>query len=465
MSSPINLTFCTGVGTVTGANFLLEVGERKLLIDCGLVQDERVGAVQNKESFQYDPKAIDVLLVTHAHLDHVGRIPKLIKEGFHGVIYSTSQTRELAQIVLNDAVRLLAQEAIKEGEEPLYSSEDVSNAFSFWKIIDYHTLTEIIPGISIYSKDAGHILGSAMIEIKIKNTDFGIKSEKDTTSILFTGDLGNSPSPLLRDTEEIGNVDYMIMESVYGDRNHEDKEGRDNQFRKVIIDTINRGGTLVIPAFSIDRTQVLLYELNNMTETGKIPEVPVFVDSPMATLATQIYSESTNLFNDNVQSQIKRGDNVFSFPKLKFTSTQWESREIESVTGPKIILAGSGMSIGGRVIGHEEKYLGDQKSTILLVGYQTPGSIGRQLADGNKKIKIYRDTYKVKAHIETLYGYSAHKDSNHLVEMVANTEKKPKKIFVAMGEFGASMHLAQRLNDEVGAKAMVPERLKKYTLE
>lgn len=462
----MKLTFCTGVGTVTGANFLLETEKSKILVDCGLVQDNHVGDVQNREAFPYKPSEIGVLLVTHAHLDHVGRIPKLVKEGFSGVIYSTSQTRELAEIVLTDAVRLMTQEALNAGLEPLYAAEDVRSIFPLWKTVSYHENVAITDDISVFLKDSGHILGASMVEVSVKSSS-GIKStqnESGVTKILFTGDLGNSPSPLLRDTESVGKVDYMVMESVYGDRNHEDKEGRDNKFMQIINDSIRRGGTLVIPAFSIDRSQELLYELNNLTEAGKIPEVPVFVDSPMAISATQIYAESEDLFNDKVKAQIAKGDDVFSFPKLKFTMSQFESSAIESVKGPKIILAGSGMSMGGRVLGHEGKYLGDSNSTILLVGYQTVGSVGRQLAEGAKKVKIGKFEYKVKATVEKIFGYSAHKDSDHLVEFVATAEESLKKVFVAMGEPRASMHLAQRLNDELTVTAVVPERLASYEL-
>lgn len=452
MDKNIKLTFCTGVGTVTGANFLLETKNSKILVDCGLVQDESVGKEQNVEVFHYNPSEIDVLLVTHAHLDHVGRIPKLVKEGFSGVIYSTRQTKELAEIVLSDAVKLLNQEAMQNGEEPLYEQADLDATLPLWKTVEYHESTTITDDISIFLKDAGHILGSSMIEVSTGGK-----------KILFTGDLGNSPSPLLKDTESAGDIDYIIMESVYGDKNHEDRENRDGKFADIVNESIKRGGTLVIPSFSIDRTQILLYELNNLTESKKIPQVPVFVDSPMATKSTEVYADSTNLFNDKVRAQIASGDDIFSFPRLKFTMTQYESKGIESVSGPKIILAGSGMSMGGRVVGHEEIYMSDPNSTIMLVGYQTPGSIGRQLADGKKKLKIHRSTYKVKAHVETMYGYSAHRDSDHLVEFVSSS-KGVKQVFIAMGEFKSSMFLAQRLNDELSIKALVPERLKEYYL-
>lgn len=452
MSFP-KIKFCSGVGTVTGANFLLETSAgKKILIDCGLVQGEKVAEEVNRRPFLFDPASIDALLVTHAHLDHVGRIPKLVKEGFAQKIYSTPETKSLAELVLNDAVNILDEEAKRNGEEPLYDADDVNAVFPLWNTFSYHQSVEIL-GITVTFHNAGHILGSAMIAI-----------EADGRKILFSGDLGNSPAPLLCDTEAIGDPDYLVIESTYGDKNHPPKEERIWQFEKVIKDTIGRGGTLVIPAFSIDRTQSLLYELNNLVEKRRIPSVPVFLDSPLATKATEIYRASTELFNEKVRNQIRGGDDVFSFSHLKYTVSQKESHAIEHVHGPKIILAGSGMSVGGRVIGHEEFFLPDPKNTILLVGYQTVGSLGRRLAEGEKSVNIHGQKVRVRAHIETLYGYSAHKDSNHLVDFVAGATDRLKKVFVAMGEPGSSMFLAQRINNELGVDALVPETDKFYEL-
>lgn len=461
MHSP-RITFCTGVGTVTGANFLFEVpsqGEEsrsaRILVDCGLVQGERVANQENHEAFLYDPSTIDALFVTHAHLDHVGRIPKLVKEGFKGVIYSTPQTREIAELILADAVNILAMEARQDGLEPLYDEHDVAAVFPLWKTIPYHEVFNFNENISVFLKDAGHILGSSMFEFHIKES--GLK-------VLFTGDLGNSPAPLLRDTETPGAPDYVIMESVYGDRNHEEREERTAKLEQVIKDTISRQGTLVIPTFSVDRTQVILYELNNLVEQGQIPSIPVFVDSPLATKVTEVYKRNTDLFNPSAQEQIRAGDNLFEFPHLKYTFSAGQSREIDTVGGAKIILAGSGMSVGGRVISHEESYLPDANSTILFVGYQAAGSLGRQIVDGAKKVNIHGRTVPVKAHIEQLLGYSAHKDGDHLVEFVSQSEKVPQSVFVVMGEPKSSMHLAQRLTDELGVKALMPERGKPYEL-
>ena len=459
MNNSPTITFCTGVGTVTGANFLLESpAGTKILIDCGMVQGEKVAAEENAEAFSYDLSRISALFITHAHLDHVGRIPKLVRDGYHGPIYSTPETRDLAELVLTDAVGILAAEAKQNGIEPLYGATEVEAVFPLWKTIKYHEQFEVAPDVSIFLKDAGHILGSSMVEVTVKGGETPMK-------ILFTGDLGNSPAPLLRDTEPVGDADYLVMESVYGDRNHETRDDREGQFEKVIKDTVARGGTLVIPAFSIDRTQVLLYELNNMVEHGRIPSLPVFVDSPMAIKATEIYKGSEDLFNDNARAQIASGDDIFAFKHLEYTMSQNESRDIERMKGAKIILAGSGMSVGGRVIGHEAHYLPDERSTILLVGYQSVGSLGRQLADGATKVRIHGETVKVKARIETLYGFSAHKDGDHLVEFVSTGTDNLKEVFAVMGEPGASMHLAQRINDELGVKAIVPERRKPYELD
>ena len=456
MSSKIK--FLTGVSTVTGSNFLLTTGAgTNILIDCGLVQGERTASEENYLDFGFDISSISALIISHSHLDHVGRIPKLVKEGYSGPIYSTPQTKELARIVLEDAVQLLAVEAKERGVEPLYSEQDVPRIFDRWKVVPYHEQIKISPELTLILKDAGHILGSSMLE-------FSITEQNLEKKILFSGDLGNSPAPLLRDTENIGDVDYLVIESTYGDRNHESKEARVQKLEDVVKSTISRGGTLVIPAFSVDRTQVLLYELNNMVEKNRIPRVPVFVDSPMAIKATEVYRKNSHLFNDEVQEQIAKGDDIFSFPHLEFTFSKNDSQDIDKLKGAKIILAGSGMSVGGRVVGHEAHYLPDERNTILLVGYQTAGSLGRRLADGAKKVNIHGQSIPVKAKIETLYGYSAHKDSDHLVEFVTTATERLKNVFVVMGEPKSEMFLAQRINNELMTKAIVPESGEEYEI-
>jgi metallo-beta-lactamase family protein len=456
----MKITFQTGVGTVTGANFLLEIGKKPLrvLVDCGLIQGDREDSMHNRDAFGFDPMSIDMLFVTHAHLDHVGRIGKLVKEGFKGVIYSTFETQRLGKLIMDDAVSLLDREARSQGVLPLYEQKDVESAMRLWKTLPYHEETTIeggtdAGGFSVYLGDAGHILGSTMYRFTYEKQN-----------IVFTGDLGNTPTPLLRDTDSIEGAQYLVMESVYGDRNHEPKTERRAKLEQVIKETIHKGGTLVIPAFSLERTQVLLYELNDLVEHGRIPVLPIFVDSPLAIKVTDIYKASSGLFNEATRAQIARGDDIFSFPRLMFTMTGDESRAIDHSRSPKIILAGSGMSMGGRVTHHEALYLPDPKNTILLVGFQPIGTLGRQIMDGAKEVSINGEKIQVKAQIESILGYSSHKDSDHLVEFVSQAEQTLKKVFVVMGEPKAATFLSQRLNHELGVDAIHPDVNKVYTI-
>ncbi|MDB5258985.1 MAG: RNA-metabolising metallo-beta-lactamase, metallo-beta-lactamase family protein, partial [Candidatus Taylorbacteria bacterium] len=470
-------------------NFILEIGRKpsshggvgeqpwRVLIDCGLIQGAPEDMIHNRDPFLYDPASIDMLFVTHAHLDHVGRIAKLVKDGFRGAIYSTLETMELGKLIMEDGASLISREARSQGILPLYEQKDIDMAMGLWKTLPYHAETPMEGGLgdgksasfgfSVYLKDAGHILGSSMYRFTCNEEEKGKKGEVKIISknVIFTGDLGNSPTPILRDTESIEDAQYIVMESVYGDRNHEPKDHRRAKLEQIIKDTIARGGTLIIPAFSVERTQVLLFELNELVETKRIPVIPIFVDSPLAIKVTDIYRASKTLFNDAAQAQIARGDDIFSFPKLSYTMTSQESQAIDHVRAPKIILAGSGMSMGGRVTHHESIYLPDPKNTVLLVGYQPPGTLGRRLLDAgesllpnrSRQVSINGEKITVAARIESIMGYSAHKDSDRLVEFVATGKDTLKQVFVVMGEPKAATFLAQRLNNEVGVNAIHPD--------
>jgi metallo-beta-lactamase family protein len=443
------LTFYGGTGTVTGANFLLETDDCKILVDCGLVQGHRLAEELNRTEFPYNPADIDFLLITHAHTDHIGRIPKLVKDGFTGQIFSTPETRELAEFLLADTVKILDNEARNEGILPLYGIKDVTDAFSLWDTVPYHTEKFLKDGVSIFLKDAGHILGSAMIEIS-----------RGGKKMVFTGDLGNSPSILLKDTEWITDADYLLMESVYGDRNHAPKEERSKKLRQVIEDTIKYRRTLIIPAFSLERTQMIIYEMNELLESGEIKtKIPVFLDSPLAIKITGVYEKYTEDFNDKARADIKSGDDIFNFPGLKFIVQSGESQMIQKVPNPKIIMAGSGMSVGGRVIFHEKYYVDNPDAEILFVGYQAVGSLGRQLQDGSKKVRIFGEEKEVKAKIDSIPGYSSHKDSDHLLEFVEKAAEsgKLKQVFPVMGEPKSSLFLVQKIRDNLGVDAIYPE--------
>lgn len=440
------LKFYGAAGEVTGSNHILECAGVTVMVDCGFFQGVKVCDDKNNDPFPYDVASIDALFVTHAHLDHIGRIPKLMNEGFKGKIYSTPPTREIAKLMFDDTVRVIAREAKTDGHEPLYHDDAVQKAFERWEAIPYEKEVVLGDGLHVKFRDAGHVLGSAMMEM----THNGKK-------LVFSGDLGSSPSPLLPDTTLLSGIDYLVMEAVYGDRIHEDLKERSARLEKVIEDTVVRGGALMIPAFSIERTQDLLLELNTMVEGKKIPEIPVFVDSPLAIKVTKVFQENESYLNKETQATIKGGDDIFKFSKLRFTEQSRDSIAIADVPNPKIIIAGSGMSNGGRIMHHERNYLPDPKSTLLLVGYQAVGTMGRALQEGAKTVHIFDEDIPVRAKVITLQGYSAHKDMNALIEYVTELQDSLKKVFVVHAELGAGLFFAQRVRDYLGIDTRVPK--------
>ncbi len=449
----LKLTFCSGAGTVTGANYLLEGNGKKFLIDCGLIQGEKLADDQNWNIFPYKAEEIDILFISHAHIDHIGRIPKLISEGFKGKIMSVIPTKEITAVMLDDTAHLLSRET-DLGLDKIYTPENIKKAMDMWETLEYGQKLNVDHGFQFSYKDAGHILGSGMLEI--------IYNGK---KIVFTGDLGNSPSPLLCDTEAITDVDYLIMESVYGDRNHEDRSERKQKLLKVMQDNYDRKGTLMIPTFSLERTQELLFEIDSFVENKQIPKMPIFLDSPLAIKLTDVYLKYERYFNPTAQKIIATGDKLFSFPGLVETMETQESKDILHVPNPKIIMAGSGMSNGGRIIHHEKNYLPDANNTILLIGYQSIGTLGRSIEDGIKKLHIQGEEIPLKARVEMISGYSGHKDSDHLVEFVSTTAKTLKKVYVVMGEPKSALFLSQKLRDNLGVTAIAPQAGDQVILE
>lgn len=478
----LKLTFCGGVGSVTGANFLLTgplVGEKtgsavddakssaspktfSILVDCGLEQGTHEADTNNHKDFLYNPVQSDVLLITHAHMDHIGRVPKLVREGFTGVIYSTPETKKLAVVMLADALKITTQNALRNGLPPLYEEEDVTNAFKLWKTIPYHQNFQLSPGYSVYLKDSGHVLGSSMFEVT-----YTAEGEDKKRKIVFTGDLGNSPTPLLKDTEPITDADYILMESVYGDKNHEEREHRLDKLAKVIKDNHDRGGVLLIPIFSLEKAQEILFEIHKLFDEHKLPRTDVYLDSPLAIKLTDIYRTMIADFNQSAQADAHRGHHhdIFSFPGLHVIQNSEESKAIVRQQGSKIIMAGSGMSNGGRIQHHELNYLGDPRNTIVFIGYQAVGTLGRMIQEGATEVEIMGNRVPVRAKLEKIDGYSSHKDSDHLVQFVENSADTLRKVFVVMGETKSSLFLAQRIRDYLGIHAVHPEEGETVVLE
>ncbi|MEK7662155.1 MAG: MBL fold metallo-hydrolase [Patescibacteria group bacterium] len=454
-SGNFRITFYGGVGTVTGANFMVEGAGKRFLVDCGLMQGcFKVCDDSNRAPFPYDPASIDAVFITHSHIDHVGRLPKLVKDGFRGVVYSTPPAKEIAELMLIDSLGVMEKEAERDNLPMIYGESDISEAMRLWKTALYKESIDMGGGITIRLLDSGHVLGSSMVEIN-----------HNKKKLIVTGDLGNSPSPLLNDPETIADADYLVTESVYGDRNHESHAERKRRLEEIIEREIMLKGVLMIPAFSLERSQEILFEINDFVENRKIPPVPIYFDSPLAIKVTKIYSKYHNYFNPDVRDLIKKGDDIFSFTGLKVTMTTEESKSIADAPNPKVIIAGSGMSQGGRIIHHEKRYLPDDKNTLLLIGYQSAGTPGRLLQEGVKSIKIMGEDVPINAEVITLSGYSAHKDSDALIDFISHTSDTVKKVFVVMGEVRSSLFLAQRLRDNLGIQSFVPSIGESFELD
>ncbi|MEJ0002022.1 MAG: MBL fold metallo-hydrolase [bacterium] len=438
---------------VTGANFLFEADGKKILIDCGLTQGQKMADDINWEPFPYDVKSVDILFITHAHVDHVGRIPKLIHEGFRSKIWSTHPTKALAGPMLDDTAGILGKSAEHDLDE-IYGEEHIKLALSLWEGFPYRESIKLTDNLSVSFHDAGHILGSAMIE-------FIYHGKK----IVFTGDLGNSPSPILPDTEAITDVDYLVMESVYGDRNHESRNERKKFLEETIEDNYKRKGALLIPTFSLERSQELLFELNDLVENKRIPVMPIFFDSPLAIRLTEVFKQFREYFNEAAQKAMSHDKYIFDFPGLHSTLKSEESRMINEIPNPKVIIAGSGMSSGGRIVHHEQHYLPDPNNTLLLTGYQAVGTPGRLIQEGLKSVKISGEYVPVRSHIVTISGYSGHKDSDGLLNFVEGSQETLKKIFVVMGEPKSSLFLVQKIRDNLGLDASAPELGDSVSLE
>ena len=492
----MKLSFYGATQQVTGSNFLLEHNGKKILVDCGLFQGSKFAETLNYSPFAYNPKEIDFVLLTHSHADHSGRLPKLYKDGFRGKVFATKPTIDLSAIALDDNLDLIKDEARKDGHEPLFSSGDLHQIFLLAQGVEYGEELNLGDDIKAIFHNAGHILGSAIIEVNWKEDKAG-----KLKSIYFSGDLGNYPVPLLKHYDMPNQADYVVVESTYGDRLHEKSSDKSRTFqrgidpaerifrfppsspqqatgfsgkvrdkkdilRQVIEETIKKGGAVIIPTFAIERTQELLYELNELIEHESLPKIPVFLDSPLAIKLTKVYKSYENYFNKKVLHDIRAGDDIFSFPGLHLTFSSQESRAINEIKFSKVILAGSGMSLGGRILYHERTYLPDPNSTILFVGYQVEGSLGRQILDGKKEVKILGQKIPVNCNVRSIGGYSAHADQGMLTDWVgkAKQDGNLKKVFITHGEYSSSTVLAGKIRETMNIDSVVPEMGESFEL-
>jgi metallo-beta-lactamase family protein len=448
----MKLSFYGGVGEATGANYLLESNGTTIMVDCGLHQGGHYAESENFEPFAYDPKSIAAVFITHSHLDHIGRLPSLVRAGFKGIIYSTAATRDFAELMLIDSEHLLSSEAEREKKPPLYNEQDIAQVMELWKGLNYHQSVKVA-SFKAELYDAGHILGSAIIHVEVEGK-----------TIVFSGDLGNTPAPIIKATERVPSADYCLIESTYGDRVHENVAGRKQMLEDAVAQTVKDGGVLMIPTFAMERTQELLYHLHQLFQEGKLPHVPVFIDSPLAIKLTAVYKKHEDYFNKATEDIVKSGDDILNFPGLRLTLATEQSKEINNVPPPKIIIAGSGMSNGGRILHHELRYLPDPKSEIVFVGYQAKGSMGRQLLEGATEVKIFGETVEVRCKKLNIPGYSAHADQPHLLDWLSSMKGSLKKVFVVQGEQQSSEILAHKIIDGFGITAEVPHPGESVTL-
>ncbi len=474
----MNITFLGATKTVTGSNFLVEGAGKKFLVDCGLFQGQAALEKQNEDPFEFDINDIDFMLLTHAHIDHSGRIPKLYKDGFRKKIYATKATCDLCAIMLPDSGHIQEMETewknrkkLRKGEqtrEPIYDVQTALMSLELFEPVNYDQLIEIDDDIHVRFNDAGHMLGSAIIEVWIRENGVNKK-------VVFTGDLGNNDIPLLSEPTMIEDADFLVMESTYGDRHHIRNDRKAEDFVNIVSDTIRNGGNVIIPSFAVGRTQEILYELNNLKERKHdndflrkyeiLMHTPVYVDSPLAISATEVFKENMELFDEQTQKLIQSGDNPLEFPGLKFTVTAEESKELNESNESSIIISASGMCEVGRIKHHLKHNIWNPKNTILFVGYQAPGTLGRKIVDGAKTVKIFGEEISVKARIEYIEGYSGHADQEGLLNFVYSFLKKPEHIFLVHGEPEGQKVLCDKITETTNIPVTIPGFGEKYQLD
>jgi metallo-beta-lactamase family protein len=495
----ISLQFLGAVGTVTGSQFLLTAGERRVLVECGMFQGSPEEVSRNRMPFAFEPESLDAVLITHAHLDHCGRLPALVRAGFRGPVHLTAATGDLAEIVLRDAAKLqmeaeerwrrkhpeeaaayddeLARAGAQAEEdasaedmprrlreaEPrgatmvraaLYTEADVEETLRLFRPVQYGEAREVAPGISATFHDAGHILGSAIIELTI-----------DGTTVVFSGDLGRRQTPILRDPTPLSHADYVVVESTYGDREHPAREAGVDELAKAVAEVADSRGVLLVPAFAIGRTQEVVWVLDELVRSGRIPRLPLYLDSPMASRASQVYLRHPDVYDEQTEELLESGDSPLEYPGEQYTNSVEQSKAIRHAERPLMVVASSGMLTGGRIMHHLKDFLPDPACTLLFIGYQATGSLGRHLQNGGRTARIDGDEYPVRCRVVSISGFSAHADEHELMDWLTSfvraggtdaADGRPKRVFVVHGDPEAADSFAARVRAELGLDAHLP---------
>ncbi|MCP4246259.1 MAG: MBL fold metallo-hydrolase [bacterium] len=466
----MKLRFLGATRQVTGSCYLLEAGGLRLLIDCGLFQ-EREFQGRNWEPSPASPQTVDALLLTHAHLDHSGLIPKLVRDGFAGRILTTAASKELAAIILTDAGKIQEEDAAykrkrhkKAGHTPprpvvpLYTAEDVEAALPLFEAVRYDEIVQLNANVSVTYRDAGHILGSALLEIEVREN-------KRTRTIVFSGDVGQRDKPIIRDPTPVDRADYVIMESTYGGRDHGPNGEVQDQMAEVINQAVEAGGNIVIPTFAVERAQELIYHLGELRRDKRIPHLMIFLDSPMAVNVTDVFRRHREYLDEEAMEVIESGNRLFKFPGLTLVRSKAESKAINRIRGTCIILSASGMCTAGRIKHHLAKNISRPESIVVFVGYQARGTLGRLLVDGRTEVRIHGRQHEVRARVTQIHGFSAHADQGGLLEWLGALESPPQRVFLTHGEEQAANALADAIRGKWSWPVDVPEYRSEYELD
>jgi metallo-beta-lactamase family protein len=469
----MQITFHGAARTVTGSQHLIEVNGKKIMLDCGLFQGKRKESFERNRSEFCQSNEIDCLVLSHAHIDHSGRIPCLVKNGFSGDIFCTSATRDLCAVMLMDSayiqekdVEFVNRRRQKNGQrlfEPLYSKVDVANAMQQFIGLNYNRSHQLFPGVRLTLVDAGHMLGSSHVVLDIDDQETG-----QSRRLVFSGDIGRPDIPIIRDPVPISDgADILIMESTYGNRLHPPYPESEKELERIVNETVKRGGSLLIPAFAVGRTQQLVYALHKLHNSRAIPDLPIFVDSPLATRTTDIFRLHPEVYDAEIRDFLLSDDdsNPFGFGRLQYTQSVEQSKALNNLKVPAIIISASGMLEGGRILHHLRNRIEDSRNTILMTSWQAPNTLGRRIVEKEQTVRIFGEEFKVRAKIESLEGFSGHADRNGLVDFARVMKKKPQQTFIVHGEGDSSESLAAALRNELGFQnVVIPEPLQSFNV-